>query len=209
MMDVAFAVYSFTVLFIVVDPIANVPVFLSILQSFSPGVRKDIIRKAVITAAAVLLIFTFTGKYIFDYLGIEMYSFKIAGGILLFIIAVEMLFGRRSKTTSSKEEEDEAKARDDIAATPLAVPLLTGPGAITTGIVLYNTASETGEEPTVIASILLVFLLTYFILTRSSGIFKALGYVGTRVLVRVMGLLLSAIAVQFVMTGLKEAMSLA
>jgi multiple antibiotic resistance protein len=208
-MDIAFAVYSFTVMFIVVDPIANVPIFLSILEGFSPDSRRYIIRKAVITAVIVLLIFTFTGRFIFEYLGIEMYSFRIAGGILLFIIAVEMLFGRRSKTTSSKEEEDEARARDDIAATPLAVPLLTGPGAITTGIVLYNTATETGNEPTVIASILLVFILTYIILTRSSAIFDALGYVGTRVVVRVMGLLLSAIAVQFVMTGIKEAMSIA
>jgi multiple antibiotic resistance protein len=208
-MDLAFAVYSFTAMFIVVDPIANVPIFLSILRSFSPEARKYIIRKAVITASLVLLIFTFTGRFIFGYLGIAMYSFKIAGGILLFIIAVEMLFGRRSKTTSSKEEEDEAKARDDVAATPLAVPLLAGPGAITTGIVLYNTASGTGEEATVIGSIILVFILTYFILTRSSGIFRVLGYLGTRVVVRVMGLLLSAIAVQFVVTGIKDAMNLA
>lgn len=208
-MDLTFAIYSFTVMFIVVDPIANVPIFLSILEGFSPDSRKYIIRKAVITAAIVLLIFTLSGRYIFEYLGIEMYSFKIAGGILLFIIAVEMLFGRQSKTTSSKEEEDEARARDDVAATPLAVPLLAGPGAITTGIVLYNTSAEAGKEATVVASILMVFLLAYFILTRSSGIFRALGYVGTRVVVRVMGLLLSAIAVQFVVTGVKEAMNIA
>jgi multiple antibiotic resistance protein len=208
-MDLSFAVYSFTVMFIIVDPIANVPVFLSILENFKPESRKSIIKKAVFIAVAVLLVFTLAGRYIFEYLGIQMYSFKIAGGILLFIIALEMLFGRRTRTKSTREEEDEARARDDVAATPLAVPLLTGPGAITTGIVLYNSAATRAEEAIVIGSILIVFLLSYIILSRSSGVFRILGYTGTRVVVRVMGLLLSAIAVQFVVTGIKEAMSIA
>lgn len=208
-MDLSFAVYSFTVLFIIVDPVANVPVFLGILENFKPEARKSIIRKAVLIAAAVLLVFTLAGRYIFQYLGIQMYSFKIAGGVLLFIIALEMLFGRRTRTKSTREEEDEARARDDVAATPLAVPLLTGPGAITTGIVLYNSAATRAEEAVVIGSILLVFFLSYVILSRSSGVFRILGYTGTRVVVRVMGLLLSAIAVQFVINGIKEAINLA
>lgn len=208
-MDLNYAIYSFTVLFIIVDPIANVPIFLSLLENFSPKSRGSIVKKAVLIATVVLLVFTLTGRIIFEYFGIQMYSFKIAGGLLLFIIALEMLFGMRSKTESSKEEEDEARRRDDLAATPLAVPLLTGPGAITTGIVLFNSAQTRGEEAVIIFNILLVFLVSYLILSRAAYIFRFLGQIGTRVVVRVMGLLLSAIAVQFVITGIKEAISTA
>ncbi len=204
-MDINYAVYSFIALFIIVDPIVNVPIFVSILENFEAKNRKSMVQKAVVIAAVVLIIFTLLGNYIFQFLGIEMYSFRIAGGILLFIISLEMLFGRRTKTESSVEEEDEARAREDVTITPMAVPLLTGPGAITTGIVLFNSAKTLTNEIILIADILLVFLISYVILARSDYLFKILGRTGTRVVVRIMGLLLSAIAVQFVMTGIEEA----
>lgn len=204
-MDINYAIYSFIALFIIVDPVVNVPIFMSILENFKVENRTAMVRKAVAIAAAVLIVFTLLGNYIFKFLGIEMYSFRIAGGILLFVISLEMLFGRRTKTESSAEEEDEARARDDIAITPMAVPLLTGPGAITTGIVLFNSAKTLTNEIILIADILLVFLISYVILARSDYLFKILGRTGTRVVVRIMGLLLSAIAVQFVMTGIEEA----
>lgn len=204
-MDINYAVYSFIALFIIVDPIVNVPIFVSILENFEAKNRKSMVQKAVVIAATVLIIFTLLGNYIFKFLGIEMYSFRIAGGILLFIISLEMLFGRRTKTESSVEEEDEAKIREDVTVTPMAVPLLTGPGAITTGIVLFNSAKTLTNEIILIADILLVFLISYVILARSDYLFKILGRTGTRVVVRIMGLLLSAIAVQFVMTGIEEA----
>lgn len=205
-MDVNYAVYSFIALFIIVDPIVNVPIFVSILENFEAKNRKSMIRKAIWIAAVVLIVFTLLGNYIFRFLGIEMHSFRIAGGILLFIISLEMLFGRRTKTESSAEEEDEARTREDVTITPMAVPLLTGPGAITTGIVLFNSAKTLANEIILIADILLVFLISYVILARSDYLFKILGRTGTRVVVRIMGLLLSAIAVQFVMTGIEEAL---
>lgn len=204
-MDINYAVYSFIALFIIVDPIVNVPIFVSILENFEAKNRKSMVQKAVVIAAVVLVVFTLLGNYIFQFLGIEMYSFRIAGGILLFIISLEMLFGRRTKTESSVEEEDEARAREDVTITPMAVPLLTGPGAITTGIVLFNSAKTLTNEIILITDILLVFLISYVILARSDYLFKILGRTGTRVVVRIMGLLLSAIAVQFVMTGIEEA----
>ncbi|MBI5253942.1 MAG: MarC family protein [Euryarchaeota archaeon] len=204
-MDINYAVYSFIALFIIVDPIVNVPIFVSILENFEAKNRKSMVQKAVVIAAVVLVVFTLLGNYIFQFLGIEMYSFRIAGGILLFIISLEMLFGRRTKTESSVEEEDEARVREDVTVTPMAVPLLTGPGAITTGIVLFNSAKTLTNEIILIADILLVFLVSYIILARSDYLFKILGRTGTRVVVRIMGLLLSAIAVQFVMTGIEEA----
>jgi multiple antibiotic resistance protein len=204
-MDLNFAVYSFVALFIIVDPIGNVPIFISLLESFKMENRNSMIRRAVVIATIVLIIFTLLGNYIFLYLRIEMYSFMIAGGILLFIIALEMLYGRKSRTENTPEEETEARKKEDLAITPMAVPLLAGPGAITTGIVLFNSAETIVNETILIGNILLVFLVSYIILAKSGKIFKLLGETGTKVIVRIMGLLLLAIAVQFVITGVSEA----
>lgn len=204
-MDLNFFVYSFTALFIIVNPITSVPIFVSIMERFKKQDRKDMAKKAAIIAALTLIFMTFTGNIIFRYMGIEMYSFRIAGGILLFIISIEMLFGKRSRTKSSAMEEDEARYRDDVVVTPLAIPLLTGPGAITTGIVLFNSAGGLEGQILLLLSIVLVFLASYIIISRSEQVFEALGYTGTRVIVRIMGLLLAAIAVQFIINGIGEA----
>ncbi len=204
-MDLNFALSSFITLFIIVDPIVNVPLFMAILANFKKSDRKKMVKKATIIAAIVLIIFTLAGDTIFRLLSIEMYSFRIAGGLLLLIISFEMLFGRRPHTKSSAEEEEEALIKEDVVVTPLAVPLLTGPGAITTGIVLFHAANETTNKILLFLDIGLVFLISYIILSRSEKAFEILGKTGTMVIVRIMGLLLAAIAVQFVITGVEEA----
>ena len=206
-MDLNFALSSFITLFIIVDPIVNVPLFMAILAKFKKSDRKKIVKKAIIIAAIVLIIFTLAGNIIFRLLSIEMYSFRIAGGLLLFIISIEMLFGRRPHTKSSAEEEKEALIKEDVVVTPLAVPLLTGPGAITTGIVLFHAANGTINKTLLFLDIGLVFLISYFILSRSEKAFEILGKTGTMVIVRIMGVLLAAIAVQFVITGVEEAIT--
>ncbi|KAF5418128.1 MAG: multiple antibiotic resistance protein, partial [Candidatus Methanocomedens sp.] len=165
-MDLNFALSSFITLFIIVDPIVNVPLFMAILANFKKSDRKKMVKKATIIAAIVLIIFTLAGDTIFRLLSIEMYSFRIAGGLLLFIISIEMLFGRRPHTKSSAEEEEEALIKEDVVVTPLAVPLLTGPGAITTGIVLFHAANGTTNKILLFLDIGLVFLISYFILSR-------------------------------------------
>ncbi len=202
-MDLGFAVYSFVALFLIVDPIANVPIFLGFLGPFEPEVRGRMVKTAVLMAALVLLFFTVAGTYVFRYLGIEIYSFQIAGGILLFIIAIEMLFGERSRTTRTPEEE--MRRGEEAVFTPLAVPLLTGPGAITLGIVLFNSATSLPNRAVLILNIALVYSMTYLILSRAGALYQLLGSAGTKVVTRIMGLLLSAIAVQFVVAGIKEA----
>lgn len=204
-MDINYAIYSFAALFLIVDAVGNVPIFLALLEPFKSSDRDAMIRKAVTIAALVLLLFTFLGNYIFSALGIEIYSFKIAGGILLLIISIEMLFGRKSRTESSVEEEDEARRKEDLAITPMAVPLLTGPGAITTGIVLFNSAKSVVDQALLILDIFAVFLASYAILINSGFVYRVLGATGTKVVVRLMGLLLSSIAVQFIITGAAEA----
>ncbi|NOR46729.1 MAG: NAAT family transporter [Methanosarcinaceae archaeon] len=204
-MGLNFALSSFITFFIIVDPIVNVPLFRAFLSDFDQKTRRNMVKKAVIVAAAVLVAFTLAGNTIFHYLGIEMYSFRIAGGVILLIIAIEMLLGMRPRTKSSAVEEEESMRSEDLVVTPLAVPLLTGPGAITTGIVLFNTASGITDQVILFAVIGLVYLLSYFILSRSEKVFDSLGHTGTMVIVRIMGLLLAAIAIQFMITGVGEA----
>ncbi len=208
-MDLNFFVSSFIAIFVIVDPIANVPMFASLLSNFKSEHKKEIIRKAVAIATLVLILFTVLGASLLSYLGVEIYSFNIAGGILLFLISLEMLFGRDTATKSSVEEEDEAKKREDIAATPLAVPMLSGPGAITAGIVLFNSAPSPVEQAALLLDIVLVFVVAYVILSKSEPLNNALGKIGTRVLTRLMGLILAAIAVQFVVNGVLEVINIA
>ncbi len=202
-MDINFLIYAFTALFVIIDPIANVPVFLALLSGASKEEYRRAVGRAALIAAAVLLLFTYLGVYIFSYLGIEMYSFRIAGGLLLFIIAMEMLFGMRTRTELTPEEE--AERREEVVVTPLAVPLLTGPGAITTGIVLLSRAPGEAERLLLALAIVLVFLASYLILRNADTVYRLLGTTGTKVVTRLMGLLLAAIAVQFVIDGIAEA----
>ncbi len=204
-MDLNFFVYSFIALFIIVDPLANIPFFLHVAGGATESEYRAIIRKAVIVATVVLVLFSFLGNYVFEFLGIKMFSFRVASGILLFIISLEMIFGRRTRTEVSPEEEEEY--REDIAITPMAVPLLTGPGAITTGIVIYSTAHTIEAKLLFLMAIILVFVLSYLILYFSHEIFGILGKTGTKVIIRIMGLLLSAIAVQLVFDGIGEAIA--
>ncbi|MDD5111877.1 MAG: MarC family protein [Candidatus Altiarchaeota archaeon] len=201
--DYNFALRAFVALFAIVDPFANIPIFISILDRFGEGDRKVMIRESVFIAFIVLLAFTLLGNYIFQFMGITLYSFKIAGGILLLIIAIEMLFGRKTRTEISDDTLKEE--RENVSVMPLAIPLLTGPGAITTGIVLYDSAADTAGKLVLIACIFIVFLLSYIILAKGESIHRILGKTGNKVVVRMMGLLLSAIAVQFVVSGVGEA----
>ena len=204
-----FALYSFLTLILIVDPVGNTPVFLSLLEEFEPRERSRMIKKAIIIAMIVLYGFIFIGKPLLDFIGVGMYSFKIAGGILLFIIALEMLFGRKSQTSGTPEEEEEAKRKEDIMVTPMAVPLLTGPGVITAGIVLLNATTDTIELMILLIIILIVFIFVYIILENANKVFDLLGQTGTKVVVRIMGLLLASIAVEFVISGAIEAVKIA
>ncbi len=202
-MDINFFIYSFTALFIIVDPVANVPIFMSLLSGASREEYRRAVKRATLIAVVVLLLFTYLGAYIFTYLGIEMYSFRIAGGVLIFIIAMEMLFGMRTRTELTPEEE--AERREEVTVTPLAVPLLTGPGAITTSIVLHSRAAAPVDLLLLALAILLVFFASYLILINAGAVYRILGTTGTKVVTRLMGLLLAAIAVQFIIDGAKEA----
>lgn len=200
----AYMVAVFVSLFVIVDPIGNVPIFNSLLEKYSEKNKVKTITKSIIIAFTVLILLSFFGTMIFDFFKIKMYSFKIAGGILLFVIAMEMLFGKKTRTEYSHEEGENAKKLEEIATMPLAVPLTTGPGAITTGLLLFSSANTIEQKTAFTVAAILVFFTAYLILKNSTKFFKFLKAPRTATIARVMGLLLSAIAIQFVTDGLIE-----
>ena len=203
MIDTTFIVQAFVTLFVIVEPVGAVPIFFGLMSRFDDKVRARMIQRSVSIACLVLMVFTVFGNMIFGFLGISMYSFRIAGGILLLIISIEMLFG--SKTRTEVSEDTLAEEQDNLTISPMAVPLLTGPGAVTSGIMLYNGAHTTQEKAALCGVVLLVFVISYVILRNMNLVYKTLGKTGTKVFVRLMGLMLSAIAVQFIIVGIKEA----
>ncbi len=202
---VSFFVRSFVSLFVIVNAIGNAPVFLTLLQRYDKGEKRTIIKKAILVACAALLVVTLTGNIFFRLLGIELYSFRIAGGILLAIVSIEMLYGRKTQTQSSADEERYYAERDEISILPLGIPLLTGPGALTTGIVLFDTAGTLVNRIILLLTIAIVYLISYVILVKSATIVKYLGKTGTTVAIRIMGLMLLSVAVQFLIGGITAA----
>jgi len=198
-----FFIKSFISLFVVVDAIGNVPIFLALLQGYREDERKAIVKKAILVGCAALVAVTLTGNGFFRLLGIALYSFRIAGGVLLTIVSIEMLYGKKTKTQSSPDED--RATGDDISILPLAIPLLTGPGAFTTGIVLFDTAGTLLNRVILLLTIGMVYLVSFAILARCGRVFRYLGKGGTSVAVRIMGLMLLSVAVQFIIEGLRDA----
>lgn len=190
----------FTIL-IVVDPIGIVPLFLSATSHLGQAERRAVMRKAVAVAGFILSVFIVAGRFILSFFGISPGAFYIAGGVMFFLISLDMLFGqpKRSKTSSQESEEDTSS----VAVFPLAIPMIAGPGAVTT-IMLYSTGA--GDWLTItglLFAALVPILAVEFIAMRSSGfILKLLGKTGVSVVERMMGLVLSGLAVQFVYDGL-------
>jgi multiple antibiotic resistance protein len=201
----SFFVRSFVSLFVIVDAIGNAPIFLTLLRKYEEDEKRAIIRKAILVACASLLAVTLTGDVFFRLLGVELYSFRIAGGILLAIVSIEMLYGRKTQTQSSADEERYYAERDEISIMPLGIPLLAGPGTFTTGIVLFDTAGTLFNRIVLVLTIVIVFLISYVILIRSATILKYIGKTGTTVAIRIMGLMLLSVAVQFIIGGVTAA----
>jgi multiple antibiotic resistance protein len=203
MFDQTFIVQAFVTLFLIVDPVGVIPIFMGLMGKFSEKERSKMVRGSCIIACVVLLVFTLFGNLIFRLLGISISAFQIAGGILLLIISIEMLFGGKTRTEVS--EDMMAEEQENLTISPMAVPLLTGPGAITSGIMLFNNAPTTIDQIELCLVVLVVFIVSYVILRNYNIVYKFLGKMGTKVVVRLMGLMLSGIAVQFIISGLKAA----
>jgi multiple antibiotic resistance protein len=177
------------VLFIIVDPFGNIPIFLGLTQSMTDNQRKKIFNTAILVSFILLLLFSFAGQEIFNIFGVSIYSFEIAGGILLLIIAIRILI-----SGSLHEKED---APESIGAVPIAMPLLVGPGAITTTILNL----QSYDIFVTVLSILIVLTSTWVILRFMNQIYRVLGKTGSVIIARVMSLFIAAIAIQYIIIG--------
>lgn len=199
-----YILFAASSLFVIIDPIALVPVFLAMTSEDSPAQRIKMAKLACLIAAGVLVVFALIGKWIFQYLGITMPAFQMAASIVLLLIALDMLRARRSPVQETREETAAAAAKDDIAVTPLAVPMLAGPGAISTAILLHGKAEGVTEEFALIGCILAVCFASYVVLRLSAHGARWLKPIAMKITTRLMGLLLAAIAFQFFLNALRE-----
>jgi multiple antibiotic resistance protein len=197
----------FPSMFSIVDPIGVVPMYLALVGTEGRLEQRRTAVRATATATIVLLMFSATGTAVFHFFGITVPAFKVAGGVLLFTMSLEMM---RAKTPSAKttpEEATDARAKDDLAITPIGIPLLSGPGAIATVIMWSSRATHMVEKVALFASIMLTTGITLVALLFATRLVRLLGKTGINVITRVIGLILAATAAQFILDGWREAMA--
>lgn len=193
---------SFVTVFFVVDPPAAVPLFISMTATYPADEKRRTAMRASLIAFVVLSVFAAAGGAIFRLLHVSLGAFRMAGGLLLFLLAVDMLRAQRSRQRTSPEEEAEAADTEDVSVFPLAIPMLAGPGATSAVMVLMTHAEQAWQTGTIFASIAVTAALTYGILRFASSIGERVGQTGLNVLQRIMGLVLAAIAMQFIVDGI-------
>ncbi|SHE91508.1 multiple antibiotic resistance protein [Ruegeria intermedia] len=200
MIDTAFFITAFTTLFVVIDPFGTTPIFVALTQGMSPATRRKIAYRTCLTATGVLIAFAAFGEAVLGFVGISMPAFKVAGGALLFLTALDMLFERRTKRREDRAEEEE---HPDPSVFPLAIPLVAGPGSIATIILLAG--QHPGVQGTLMAvGVMLAVMAVVLAFFLSGGLIaRILGKTGLTVLTRLLGMLLAALSVQFILDGLK------
>jgi multiple antibiotic resistance protein len=201
---VRFSVLALSSIFFLVDPFAALPTFLAVTEGNDASQRRKTAWKASLTALVVLSGFAIAGQYIFRMFGITLPAFEIAGGIILLLIGLDMLAAKRSPTQESAAETTEAAAKEDAGIVPLGIPMLAGPGAITSVMVLVGQAQTRWQMAAILIAILITAAICYLVLGNSDRVARVLGETGVRILVRIMGLLLVALAVQYFVNGMVD-----
>jgi multiple antibiotic resistance protein len=197
---------TFGVVFAIIDPFGYVPIFLTMTVRDSEERRRYMLKKACLAAFLVLAFSTFLGNQVLNFFGIGIPALQISGGLLLLVISFEMLKVIPVVEKLTPFEENEGRDKEDISIVPLAIPMLSGPASIASVVVLTSKAQETSDAPwmtyvAILVSVWITLLFTYFILRSASKLFKFIGATGLNVITRVMGLLLCAMAIQFVING--------
>ena len=200
-----YSLLAFSSLFVIVDPIAVVPAFIAMTANDPAVAQLRMARLACAVAAGILMLFAAAGTSIFRVLGITLPAFQLAGSILLLRIALDMLYGRRSAARETDEEVEAGAEKDDIAITPLGVPMLAGPGAISTALILMNQAHGVDQHIALFGCIAAVCLLSYVTLRVAVRGMRRLSPLALKLATRLMGLLLAAVAVQFAFNALEQA----
>jgi multiple antibiotic resistance protein len=203
---VRFSVLALSSIFFLVDPFAAIPSFLAITEGLSPERRKRMARKGALTCFIVLTSFAVGGQLIFRMFGITLPAFEVAGGLILLLIGLDMLEAKRSATQETSDDTEEASHKEDAGIVPLGIPMLAGPGAISSVMVLVGQVPTlwSWEMGAILGSITLTSLVTYWVLAGADRVRQVMGETGIRILVRIMGLLLVALAMQFFVNGFTD-----
>ena len=203
--DLKFALVALSAVFFVIDPIANVPIFLTITASDLPAQRRRTALRAAFATWVLLSVFALAGGLIFQAFGISLGAFKIAGGLMLLLMAVDMMRAQPPRTRTSDEEQGEAIARDDIAIFPLAIPMLAGPGAIATVMVLMSRAAWHPVRTTaVFVAVTITCVVAWLLMRSAASAERFLPKTLLRAFARIMGLLLAAVAIEFIAGGVRD-----
>ena len=201
---ISFALVAFPSLVVIINPLMVTSVFITLTANATPEAKRAVIKKTTIIAFFVLLLFAISGTLIFKFFSITIGAFQIAGGIILFSVAMGMLHARTSRTKQTPEEMDEAMNRDDIAVVPLAIPIVSGPGAITTVIVLSGETRAMPNMAVLFLALVAAMVIVFLMLRNAARIQKFMGPSGLNITTRLMGLVLAAVAVQFVIHGVES-----
>ena len=201
MIDTAFLITSFVTLFVIVDPIGLTPIFIALTQGLPPARRRSIALRATVTAAILLAVFAAMGEAVLGFIGISMPAFRVAGGVLLFLTALDMLFERRNKRREDRSEEDDF---DDPSIFPMAIPLIAGPGSIATVILLSGQIDGVQGPILVLGVAVSVMIVAFSLFLAGNLLERALGDIGINVVTRLLGMLLAALSIQFILDGLKD-----
>jgi multiple antibiotic resistance protein len=201
---VRFSLLALSSIFFLVDPFAALPTFLAVTEDQDASRRVRTARKASLTAFIVLTTFAFIGQTIFHLFGITLPAFEIAGGIILLLIGLDMLEAKRSPTQESPKETRAAQSKDDVGIVPMGIPMLAGPGAITSVMVLVGQAQTRWQMGAILGAIAITAAVCFLVLGSAARVARILGETGIRILVRIMGLLLVALAVQYFVNGLQD-----
>jgi multiple antibiotic resistance protein len=193
----------FVLFFVIVEPITLVPLFAAMTEGADEEFRRRMALKAVIVAGCVLLLFAVGGAWFLKVMGISVDAFRIAGGIMLFLIALEMVFARESGTRTTPEEKDETRKRADISVFPLAFPFIAGPGAIAIVLLTFGASrSDFALSAGLFGAVIVVLAITYLLMRLTPLVMRVMGVTGGNVINRLSGVVLAALAVQFIITGI-------
>ncbi|MEJ2313815.1 MAG: MarC family protein [Nitrospirota bacterium] len=202
MQEAAFFIYAFTSIFVIVNPVSALLTFVSLTGEMSEEERKDVAKRAVFVAFMTAAVFAVSGELILRLFGITADSLRVAGGAFLFIVAVDMVHARIPRESVTPEEIRDAAGRKEIAVFPIAIPMLTGPGAITTVIVLIRSGETLALKAMTMLAIVVTFVIAYLLFRSAAKVKRVLGVTASLVISRIMGLLLGAIAVNFMAVGI-------
>lgn len=201
--ELQYLIFCLSTLFAVINPLGITPIFVAMTEKYDSETRSKIARKGIITGSMILIVFTLLGSIIFQFYGITVEAFQIMGGVVFFRSGMRMLDAKVGRSRTTESEREEFKDTDEIAISPIGVPLITGPGAITGVVILSGKAPTNFSVLVLLFSVIISMFIFYFILKAGNYIGQKIGIAGMRVIERMMGLILMVIAVQFIINGIE------